>query len=103
MAKVSCKTNTCSQSSGESMQNQNLDAPKRSFGVWLGNMMISAIRLYQRGRSPVSMGRCRFLPTCSQYAVEAIHCYGPFGGGIRSIWRIVRCNPFNKGGYDPLR
>lgn len=101
MAKVSCKTDNYGQSSVESKCSQNLDASKRSFGVWLGDMMISAIRLYQKGRSPASLGRCRFSPTCSHYAVEAIRRYGPLSGGFRSLWRFVRCNPFNKGGYDP--
>lgn len=45
---------------------------------------------------------CRFLPTCSQYAYEAISRYGVLKGGALSLWRILRCNPFGKGGYDPV-
>lgn len=46
---------------------------------------------------------CKFYPTCSQYALEAIQKYGVLKGGIMSIKRILRCNPFNKGGYDPVK
>ena len=48
-------------------------------------------------------GFCRFSPTCSQYSIEAIEKYGVIRGGIKACWRIIRCNPFNKGGYDPLK
>ena len=46
---------------------------------------------------------CRFQPTCSQYAIEAIDKYGVFKGGAMAIWRVLRCNPFCKGGYDPVK
>ena len=45
---------------------------------------------------------CKFIPTCSQYGIEAIDKYGAFKGGMLTIWRILRCNPFSKGGYDPV-
>jgi len=45
---------------------------------------------------------CRFYPTCSAYSLEAIEKFGVFRGSIKSIWRILRCNPFNAGGYDPV-
>jgi uncharacterized protein len=48
-------------------------------------------------------GYCRFHPTCSQYGYAAIEKYGLIKGGILIAWRILRCNPFNKGGYDPLK
>ncbi len=48
-------------------------------------------------------GFCRFTPTCSQYGVEAVSKYGIIKGGIKTIWRIIRCNPWNKGGYDPIK
>lgn len=46
---------------------------------------------------------CRFYPTCSQYALDAIKKYGVLKGGIMALWRILRCNPFNPGGYDPVK
>jgi len=46
---------------------------------------------------------CRFYPTCSAYSIEAVSKYGIFRGGFKSIKRILRCNPFNPGGYDPLK
>lgn len=48
-------------------------------------------------------GICKFTPTCSRYSYEAISKYGAFKGTFLSIWRILRCNPFSKGGYDPLK
>jgi putative membrane protein insertion efficiency factor len=48
-------------------------------------------------------GFCRFHPTCSEYAVQAIEKYGLIKGGLKSIWRIIRCNPWNPGGIDPVK
>ncbi|MDD4901001.1 MAG: membrane protein insertion efficiency factor YidD [Patescibacteria group bacterium] len=48
-------------------------------------------------------GFCRFSPSCSEYAIQAIEKYGFFGGGIRAVWRVLRCNPFNAGGHDPVK
>ena len=45
---------------------------------------------------------CKYIPTCSQYGIEAIEKYGAFKGGALAVWRILRCNPFAKGGYDPV-
>jgi len=63
---------------------------------------IFIISLYKRLISPLFPPSCRFYPTCSDYSIEAIKKYGIVRGGIKSIWRILRCNPFNKGGYDPV-
>lgn len=65
-------------------------------------IFIWIIRLYQRFISPLKPRTCRFYPTCSQYSIQAISKYGAIKGGYKSIKRIIRCNPFNKGGYDPL-
>ena len=65
--------------------------------------IIFLIRTYQLTLSPrFSHGSCRFTPTCSQYAIEAIEIHGIFKGSLMAIWRILRCNPFNKGGWDPV-
>lgn len=48
-------------------------------------------------------GFCRFNPTCSDYGYAAIEKYGVFRGGIKALWRVLRCNPFSKGGFDPLK
>ncbi|MBQ4146116.1 MAG: membrane protein insertion efficiency factor YidD [Clostridia bacterium] len=63
-------------------------------------ILIKLIRFYQRRISPVKKPCCRFYPTCSQYAILAIEKYGSFRGCLMTIWRILRCNPFNKGGID---
>jgi len=66
-----------------------------------GQCMILAVRLYQRGISPLIGPSCRFQPTCSEYMVEAIRKHGAIKGGLKGVWRIIRCNPFTRGGYDP--
>lgn len=63
---------------------------------------LAVIRFYQRFISPALPPSCRFTPTCSQYTYEAIDRYGLAKGGWLGIKRIVRCNPFNPGGYDPV-
>lgn len=75
------------------------------------NLSIFFIRIYQKTLSPdhgflkkmFPHGYCRFTPTCSEYGIEAIKKYGFFKGWSKAIWRILRCNPFNKGGHDPLK
>lgn len=62
---------------------------------------IFLIRLYQKAISPMFPPSCRFYPTCSNYAIDSLNKYGVLKGGLKSVWRILRCNPFNKGGYDP--
>jgi putative membrane protein insertion efficiency factor len=66
-------------------------------------VFIFLIRLYQKYISPLKKKpTCRFYPTCSQYAIEAYEIHGFFKGTILSVWRILRCNPFCRGGYDPV-
>ena len=64
--------------------------------------LIASIRTYQKHLSPQLGANCRYLPTCSHYAIEALETYGIIKGTILSVWRILRCNPFSKGGYDPV-
>lgn len=65
-------------------------------------VILAMIRFYQRAISPYTRPCCRFTPTCSQYAVEAVTKYGALKGSFLAIKRILRCNPFFKGGYDPV-
>ncbi len=67
--------------------------------AWL---LIQPIRFYQKYISPLKPPTCRFTPTCSQYAIEAIRKHGPFKGMALAIWRILRCNPWGGSGYDPV-
>jgi putative membrane protein insertion efficiency factor len=60
------------------------------------------IRVYKRFISPLLPNACRFYPTCSDYAIEAIQKHGVLKGIPLSVWRILRCNPYCKGGYDPV-
>ena len=63
---------------------------------------MAAIRFYQREVSPLCPPRCRYIPTCSEYALEAVEKYGAVKGSFLAAKRILRCNPFHKGGYDPV-
>lgn len=65
-------------------------------------IMIFFIHLYQKYLSPLKKTKCPYIPSCSAYAVEAIKKYGAVKGGLLAMWRILRCNPFSKGGYDPV-
>ena len=65
-------------------------------------VILNGIKLYQK--IPGSFhGYCKHVPTCSQYAIEAVEKYGAFKGGLMAAWRILRCNPLSKGGYDPVK
>ncbi len=70
-------------------------------------MLLQVIKIfitsYQKISSVIFPGKCRFYPTCSRYALEAIQKYGIFLGGIKAFIRILRCTPLSKGGYDPVR
>lgn len=66
-------------------------------------ILIFFIRIYRKYISPIKKPCCRFYPTCSQYAIEAISKYGALKGAGKAICRIARCNPFCKGGYDPVK
>ncbi|MEG0257760.1 MAG: membrane protein insertion efficiency factor YidD [Christensenella sp.] len=65
-------------------------------------VILALIRFYQKAISPYFRPCCRFTPTCSQYAVEAVTKYGALKGTFLAIKRILRCNPLFKGGYDPV-
>ncbi len=66
------------------------------------NVMLAAIRFYRKYLSPLKSTRCPYTPTCSEYGLQAIEKYGAWKGGLLTLWRILRCNPFSHGGYDPV-
>jgi uncharacterized protein len=68
----------------------------------LRRAVIGGIRFYQRGISPFLPPSCRFQPTCSQYALEAVERFGPARGGWLAVRRLARCHPFGGSGYDPV-
>lgn len=65
-------------------------------------LFLFLIRLYRKYISPLFPAKCRFYPTCSAYAYEAIEKYGALKGGFLTVKRILKCHPFNAGGYDPV-
>jgi uncharacterized protein len=68
----------------------------------LAAAILAPLRLYQRFVSPALPRRCKYEPTCSAYAVDAVRQLGPARGVIVAAWRLLRCNPFSHGGYDPV-
>ena len=66
------------------------------------NFLVRLIKFYQKYISGLKSTKCPYIPTCSQYGLEAIEKYGAFKGSLLAAWRILRCNPFSKGGYDPV-
>ncbi|MCG2690951.1 membrane protein insertion efficiency factor YidD [Candidatus Parcubacteria bacterium] len=73
--------------------------------------VIKILKLYQRTlsfdhgffKALFPYGYCRFRPTCSEYAIKAVEKYGVVKGGAKALWRVTRCNPWNKGGWDPVK
>ncbi|MCR4592601.1 MAG: membrane protein insertion efficiency factor YidD [Bacteroidaceae bacterium] len=74
----------------------------RPLSELVGSMLILPIRFYQKCISPLTPPSCRFTPTCSQYAIEAIRKHGPIKGMYLAIRRILRCHPWGGSGYDPV-
>ena len=79
------------------------DEPPPSKMPWPQWCLIAVFRGYKRFLSPFLPPACRFFPTCSQYAMDAVEKYGVFRGLLLATWRLLRCHPFSKGGYDPVR
>jgi putative membrane protein insertion efficiency factor len=71
----------------------------KQFAAW---PLLLPITLYRKLISPFIAPRCRYYPTCSSYAVEAVKSYGPIRGSVLAAWRVVRCNPFSDGGFDEV-
>lgn len=65
-------------------------------------LLVGCIRLYQRWLSPLLGQNCRFYPSCSQYAIDALRVHGVVLGLLYASWRILRCNPYCAGGHDPV-
>lgn len=66
------------------------------------NLLIRFIKFYQKNISANTSSKCKYFPTCSNYAVEALQIHGFFKGTLLAIWRVLRCNPFSRGGFDPV-
>jgi uncharacterized protein len=78
--------------------------PRSQVAVNAGRaVLIAPIRVYQRLISPAIPRRCKYEPTCSRYAVDAIREYGILKGLVLAGWRLLRCNPWSHGGYDPVQ
>src|SRR6266567_897069 len=65
-------------------------------------LTLATLRGYKRMISPLFLPACRYVPTCSEYAMEAVDRYGVLRGMMMATWRVLRCHPFSKGGYDPV-
>ena len=80
----------------------SLSRPFRRWQRWAVCALIVPIKGYQWVISPLLGQRCRFWPSCSQYAIEALRLHGPFKGSVLAVKRLGRCNPLCKGGIDPV-
>lgn len=65
-------------------------------------VVMAALRAYKRAVSPLFLPACRYTPTCSEYALEAVDRHGVLRGSALAVWRLLRCHPFVRGGYDPV-
>ena len=68
----------------------------------MNRVLIFFVRIYQYTLSPMLGQRCKYYPTCSNYAIDALREYGAVRGSVMAAWRLLRCNPFSNGGYDPV-
>ena len=79
------------------------DLPRTAWN-WPRLVLLALIRFYQMTFSrTLSPDTCRFYPSCSHYGYQAVYKYGVIKGGGMAVWRVLRCNPFNPGGYDPVQ
>ena len=69
----------------------------------MSKILLALSRFYRSAISPLLGANCRYIPTCSAYAMQAIEKYGALKGGLMAVRRILRCHPFCKGGYDPVK
>ena len=81
---------------------ESLKTNRKEDGIILKKFLIYLIKFYQKYLSPLKSTKCPYFPTCSCYGLEAVQKYGAIKGGTLAAWRIIRCNPFSKGGYDPV-
>ncbi|HLW89150.1 MAG TPA: membrane protein insertion efficiency factor YidD [Terriglobales bacterium] len=65
-------------------------------------VVLGLLRAYRRAVSPLLPPACRYVPTCSEYAMEAVERYGAIRGSAMAVWRVLRCHPFTQGGLDPV-
>ena len=69
---------------------------------WARSFVLFLLRGYKWVLSPLLPPACRYVPSCSEYAMEAVDRYGVWRGGLMALWRVLRCHPFVQGGYDPV-
>lgn len=83
------------------MSSDNVPILWRAMRRAVSAVLIGLVRCYQWTLSPILGPCCRYEPSCSHYFIGAVRKYGPVRGAIKGIWRICRCHPWSKGGYDP--
>jgi uncharacterized protein len=79
-----------------------MDAARAVFRAPAKTLVLLA-RAYQCTLSGLLGGQCRFFPSCSEYFIQAVRMHGALRGGLRGAWRVLKCHPFSRGGYDPVK
>ena len=82
--------------------NESLTAKLRRSRRFVTLLLVSLLRCYQGMIRPHLIGSCKFCPSCSDYAIEALHTHGPWRGSVLAARRLARCHPFSRGGIDPV-
>jgi len=83
---------------------RHAEASRRgSMRQWPALVLVALFKGYQYCISPLFPPVCRFVPSCSQYAIDAVRKHGALRGAALALWRILRCHPFSRGGYDPVK
>ncbi len=90
------------QSKGLAVKGARVEVVLRSIRNPVKTSLMGLIRFYQVVISPGIPSRCKYYPSCSQYALDAVREYGAARGFVLAVWRVLRCNPLSYGGYDPV-
>jgi len=100
--KTDIETEAAGCGEGDEVSSEKGGSPKKRSMISPSGIFILIVKFYRKFISPLKPACCRFEPTCSQYSMEALNKHGFFKGTALTVWRILRCQPFSRGGFDPV-